>query len=143
MRNGNEDRAHILARFMREDPQAADSVRRTLLTMAESGWSDVSGDLKADLQPFIERSAIFAASRLEPDGAGAQPGRLYGPEDCRDAAREYIDDNLDSLRSGLREAAALVPGAWSVPGFPGPDVDGYGRSGVDMPGSYGSATFAR
>lgn len=136
MRDGNEDRAHILARFMRDDPQAADSVRRTLLTMAERGWGDVSGDLKADLQPFIERSAIFAASR-------PGPGRMYGPEDCIDAARVYIEDNLDSLRSGLHEAVGQVSGPWSVPGLPGPDVDGYGRSGVDPSGPYGSATFTR
>lgn len=105
MQEENENRAHALARFMREDPKGADCVSRALLTMAEEGFDDRSGDLKEDLQPYVEQATISAAFRADPDGER--------PRVCFDAAHEYINENLDSLKSGLREAAALVS-RWSA-----------------------------
>lgn len=213
MQEEKENKAHALAKFMREDPKGADCVRRALMTMAKEGFDDRSGDLKEDLKPYIEQASISAAFRAEPNGV--QPGV------CSAAAYGYIDENLDSLRSGLQEAAGLVsrwgaslPEGWTAglsedhqtysilapddhvvyeydagtnehrfpddglgwtPGSPdadpfvtinenlhedpsaygptsedlqtwpasGSDSAGYGRSSMELPGSYGAGAFTR
>lgn len=105
MQEENENKAQALAKFMHEDPKGADCVRQALLTMAKEGFDGRGGDLKEDLQPYVEQATISAAFRADPDGERSSV--------CFDAAKEYIDENLDSLRSGLREAAALVS-RWSA-----------------------------